>query len=76
VAAEIAAAVVIATYLIDLVSPPLKLPDWFHQLALIAHYGQPMVGQWDVSGIVASVIIAVGGIIIGAWGMSYRDVAR
>ncbi len=46
-AAEIAALVVVATYLIDLLAPPLGLPHWFHQLALIAHLGQPMVGQWD-----------------------------
>ena len=44
-AAEIAALVVVATYLLDLVAPPLKLPDWIHQLALTAHFGQPMVGR-------------------------------
>jgi ABC-2 type transport system permease protein len=73
-AAEIAALVVVATYLIDLLAPPLKLPDWFHQLALTAHLGQPMVGQWDVGGVVACVVIAVGGILLGAWGMARRDV--
>jgi ABC-2 type transport system permease protein len=76
IAAEIAAAVVIATYLIDLLGPPLKAPDWFVQLALLDHYGQPMVGQWDEAGIVASVVIAVAGIVIGAWGMTRRDVAQ
>ena len=74
-AAEIAALVVVATYLIDLVAPPLDLPDWVHQLALTAHMGQPMIGQWDPVGIVACVVIAVGGIVLGAWGMSRRDVA-
>lgn len=73
-AAEIAALVVVASYLIDLIAPPLKLPDWFHQLALTAHLGQPMVGQWDVPGIVACLVIAVGGVLLGAWGMSRRDV--
>jgi ABC-2 type transport system permease protein len=76
IAAEIAAGVVIATYLIDLVAPPLKLPDWFHQLALIAHYGQPMVGRWDVAGVVASVVIAVVGIAIGTIGIRRRDIAK
>jgi len=76
VAAEIAAAVVIATYLIDLLAPPLKLPDWFHQLALIAHYGQPMVGQWDGAGVVASIAIAVAGIAIGTLGIRRRDIAK
>jgi ABC-2 type transport system permease protein len=74
VAAEIAALVVVATYLIDLLAPPLKLPDWIHQLALTAHMGQPMVGQWDVAGVVACAVIAVGGVLLGAWGMARRDV--
>ena len=76
IAGEIAALVVVATYLIDLLAPPLRLPDWFHQLALTAHMGQPMVGQWDATGVVACVVIAVGGILLGAWSMSRRDVAR
>ena len=75
-AAEIAALVVVATYLIDLLAPALKLPDWFHQLALTAHLGQPMIGQWDVAGVIACVVIAVGGIVVGAAGMSRRDVTR
>ena len=73
-AAEIAALVVVATYLVDLIAPPLKLPDWIHQLALTAHLGQPMVGQWDVGGLIACGVIAVGGILLGAWGMARRDV--
>jgi polyether ionophore transport system permease protein len=76
IAAEIAAAVVIATYLIDLIAPPLNLPDWFQQLALIAHYGRPMVGQWDVAGVVASVVIAAAGIAIGTVGVTRRDIAK
>ncbi len=73
VAAEIAALVVVATYLIDLVAPPLKLPDWVHQLALTAHMGQPMVGQWDAIGVVACLVIAAGGVALGAWGATRRD---
>jgi len=73
-AAEIAALVVVATYLIDLVAPALALPDWFHQLALTAHFGQPMIGQWDVAGVVASLVIFVGGVALGAWGMRRRDI--
>ena len=75
-AAEITALVVVATYLIDLLAPALNLPDWFHQLALTAHLGQPMIGSWDPVGIVACAVIAVGGIALGAWGMTRRDVAR
>lgn len=75
-AAEIAALVVVATYLLDLVAPPLKLPDWIHQLALTAHFGQPMVGEWDMVGVVACLAIAVGGIALGAVGFARRDIAR
>ena len=45
IAGEIVAALVIVTFLVDLVAPALKLPDWVHQLALTAHLGQPMVGD-------------------------------
>ncbi len=67
---------VVVTYLIGLVAPPLGLPDWFQQLALTSHMGQPMIGEWDPVGIVACLAIAVGGIALGAWGMTRRDVAR
>jgi hypothetical protein len=60
--------VVVATYLIDLLAPALKLPDWFHQLGLTARMGQPMIGQWDAFEIVACVVIAVGGILFGVRG--------
>ena len=75
-AAEITALVVVATYLIDLLAPALKLPDWFHQLALTAHMGQPMIGQWDVPGVIACLVLAVGGILVGAWGVTRRDINR
>ena len=75
-AGEIAALVVVVTYLIDLLAPPLKLPDWLHQLALTAHLGQPMIGQWDVAGIVACLVIGIGGIALGAWGVTRRDIQR
>jgi ABC-2 type transport system permease protein len=73
VAAELAALVVVATYLIDLLAPALKLPAWIHQLALTAHLGQPMVGRWDVAGIAACLAIAAVGIGLGAWGVRRRD---
>jgi putative exporter of polyketide antibiotics len=76
IAAEIVALLVAATFLIDLVAPPLRLPDWVHQLALTAHLGQPMVGHWDVGGIAACLVLAAGGLALGGWGMRRRDVAR
>jgi hypothetical protein len=32
-----------------------------------------MLGQWDVVGVVASLVLAVGGIAVGAWGFGRRD---
>jgi polyether ionophore transport system permease protein len=75
-AAEVVAVLVIATYLVDLLAPPLNLPDWLHQLALTAHFGTPMIGVWDPVGIVACIALAVGGTIVGAWGIRRRDIAR
>jgi hypothetical protein len=34
-----------------------------------------MAGQWDAWGVIASLVIAVGGILIGAWGIRRRDVS-
>ncbi len=73
-AAEIVALFVVATYLVGLLAPPLGLPDVIHQLALTTHFGQPMAGQWDVTGVVACLVLAAGGIAIGAWGVQRRDV--
>lgn len=76
IAAEIVAIVVTVTFLIDLIAPPLKLPDWVHQLAITAHLGQPMVGKWDIAGIAICVVLAAGGLVLGGWGMRRRDVVR
>jgi ABC-2 type transport system permease protein len=75
-AAEVAAVVVVVTYLVDLLAPAFKLPDWVHRLAITAHMGQPMVGDWDTVGIVLCLALTVGGTLVGAWGMGRRDVAR
>jgi hypothetical protein len=34
-----------------------------------------MVGQWDLAGVLASLVIAVGGVAIGAWGFARRDLS-
>jgi ABC-2 type transport system permease protein len=76
IAGEVTALAVIVSSLIDLFAPPLNLPDWFHELALNAHMGQPMVGHWDVPGVVACLALAAGGLLFGAWGLRRRDVGR
>jgi polyether ionophore transport system permease protein len=69
----VAAAVAVATILLDIIVPALQLPDWMHDLALTAHYGEPMVGNWDSLGVSISLGLAVFGLAIGAWGFARRD---
>ena len=63
----------IVTWFVGIIGPALRLPDIFHELALTSHYGFTMLGQWDPVGIVASLLLAVGGVAIGAWGFNRRD---
>jgi ABC-2 type transport system permease protein len=63
----------ILTWFVGIIAPALGLPDAVAELALTTHYGQPMLGTWDPVGIVASIVIAVAGVAIGAWGFKRRD---
>lgn len=73
IAGEAVAVVVIATFLIDLLAPALKLPDWVRQLALTAHLGKPMIGEWDGVGVLLCLLLAAGGLVVGSWGLARRD---
>ena len=64
----------IAVAVLDLLVPALKWPDWIHELALSAHLGQPMIGVWDVPGMVVCLALAVAGLALGAWGVRRRDI--
>ena len=67
-------AVTILSFLDVILATALKLPDWVADLALGAHYGKPIVGDWDVAGVIASLALALGGLALGAWGLARRDV--
>jgi ABC-2 type transport system permease protein len=73
-AAPVVMGFAIATFLVDLLGPALSLPDWFQQLALTNHVGDPMLGTWDLGGMVVCLVVAVGGLALGAWGFQRRDV--
>lgn len=75
IAGETVAVVVVATFLVDLIAPALKLPGWVHQLALTDHMGLPTMGSWDWVGITACLVLALGGLALSGWGMGRRDVA-
>jgi ABC-2 type transport system permease protein len=72
-AADVVAAIVVVTFLLDIVAPAARLPDWVHQLALTSHLGYPMVGVWDWGGMALMVVLAGGGLLMGAWGFARRD---
>ncbi len=72
-AAPFVAVLTIVIWFVDIIVPALGLPDVVHDLALTAHYGLPMLGQWDPVGIVVSIGLAVVGIAVGAWGFRRRD---
>jgi len=73
VAAETVALLVVATYLLDILSEALTWPDWTRQLTLTAHMGRPMIGDWDLVGVALCLVLAFGGMVVGAWGIARRD---
>ena len=75
-AASVAGALVIASFLIELLGTALRLPDWVVSLSLVHHIGQPMAGIYDVFGIGLYAFLAVGGLVLGAVGFSRRDIGR
>ena len=76
IAGPAVALLVIAIFLVDLLAPALRLPDWVAQLALTSHMGLPMIGSWDPVGLVDCLVLAVAGLAIGALGMRRRDLGR
>lgn len=73
-AAPAAGLAVIATFLLDTLGGALDLPDVVLDLSVYAHLGQPMAGTYDPVGIVAALVLAGGGLLVGAWGLQRRDV--
>ena len=75
-AAPVAAFAVLATFVIDILGPALKLPDPILQLSIYQHLGKPLAGSYDPVGIAIAAVLAVGGLAVGAWGLHRRDVGR
>ena len=72
-AGPVAAIVTGVIWFDDIIVPALGLLDVVHQLALTAHLGLPMLSHWAPVGIVASLVLIVGGRLLGAWGLARRD---
>ena len=73
IAAIVAGAVSIASYLLGSLGNALRLPDWLIDLSLSEHIGRPMSGVFDPGGIAAMTILAAGGLLLGTWAISRRD---
>jgi ABC-2 type transport system permease protein len=72
-AATFVVAFVLVTWFVQIVGGLLGLPDFALQLALTSHFGQTFVGVWDGAGVVASLLLGVGGVAIGARAFARRD---
>lgn len=75
-AAPAAGIVIIATFMLDTLGEALDLPDAVMELSLFSHLGQPMAGVYDPVGIVIAAVLAIGGLLLGAWGLQRRDVGE
>ena len=75
-AAIVAGGLGLAFYLVDLLGAALQLPQELLDLSLTRHLGQPMAGIFDGVGMAVCAAIAVGGLLLGAWGLRRRDVSR
>jgi putative exporter of polyketide antibiotics len=72
-AAPAVAAFTFAFYLINLLGELLNLPPELLELSLTRHLGQPMIGQFDLAGLLASAALAVGGLVAGMILFERRD---
>jgi len=72
-ASAVTAGLAIAFYLLDTLGAALRLPDAILQLSLAKHLGNPIIGAYDTTGIALCSVLAVGGVVAGAWGLQRRD---
>jgi len=72
-AAAVTGGLALGFYLLDLLGTALRFPDPILQLSLVKHLGQPIVGRFDWLGIALCIGLAIGGLAIGAWGLTRRD---
>lgn len=73
-AGGVVAAYVVGAFLLVFIGQALELPNWLLDLSLARHLGQPFLGDADLVGLLACLLLAVGGLLVGAWGFVRRDV--
>ncbi len=71
----VVAALTIGMWLLDFIGSALNLPADVLNLALTRHLGQPMAGIYNEVGMLACAVMALGGLLAGAWAFRRRDLA-
>lgn len=75
-AAPVTAILTLGFFIVDLVGSILKLPESVISLDLNRHLGSPMLGEFDGLGIAIFLVLALGGLALGAFGLRRRDIGR
>lgn len=75
-AGGVAAGLGLTFYLLDTLGSAIGLPEALLDLSLTEHLGEPMAGNLDGVGMLACAVLAIGGTVLGAWGLSRRDIER
>jgi ABC-2 type transport system permease protein len=70
------AALGIGFYFWDVVGSIFRLPAEVTSLSLTHHLGRPMAGAYDWPGMTLLLALALGGLVLGAWGLGRRDLSR
>jgi ABC-2 type transport system permease protein len=74
-AAGVTAALAVGLTVFDLLGSSLRLPSGVLDLSLTRHLGQPMAGIYDWPGMALVAVLAIACLLVGAWGISRRDLA-
>ncbi len=72
-AGPVVAGLTLAFYLFDLIGSILRLSDDVMNLTFNRHLGKPMIGVYDVGGLVFCAVLAVGGLLFAAFLYRRRD---
>ncbi|HJP88327.1 MAG TPA: ABC transporter permease subunit [Candidatus Limnocylindrales bacterium] len=75
-AAPVTLILAIGFFLLELIGSIAKFPDVVLDLALSRHLGRPMLGAFDWPGMAVCAALAIGGVIVCAYGMRRRDIGR
>jgi ABC-2 type transport system permease protein len=64
------------SFLLEIVGPVFKWPDWVTKLSIFQLYGSPLTKGLDWSAIIALLAVAVGALAIATWRFSQKDIAH